>query len=126
MISAAMFDLDGTLVETEELKAISHARTVHALSPGVSQEEVAAAYTSDLVGRSRQEVAMALVERFGLEEAARARMADLGETEPWRVLVRLRHGIYDEILADAELLLGQRYQHNIDLLLQMRREGYPT
>lgn len=126
MISAAMFDLDGTLVETEELKAISHARTVHALSPGVSQEEVAAAYTSDLVGRSRQEVAMALVERFGLEEAARARMPDLGETEPWRVLVRLRHGIYDEILADAKLLLGQRYQHNIDLLLQMRREGYPT
>lgn len=126
MISAVLFDLDGTLVETEELKAISHARSVSALRPDVSEDEVAAVYTDELVGRSRQEVAMTLVERFGLEEAARERMAELGETEPWRVLVRTRHGIYDEILSDTELLLGQRYGHNIDLLHEMRREGYPT
>jgi beta-phosphoglucomutase-like phosphatase (HAD superfamily) len=126
MISAALFDLDGTLVETEELKAISHGRSVAELDPGVPEDEVASVYKEELVGRSRQEVASTLVRRFGLEEAARRRMAEFGEDEPWRVLVRIRHGIYNEILADTELLLGQRYQHNIDLLRGLRREGYPT
>ena len=40
--------------------------------------------------------------------------------------MRIRHGIYATLLEDSELLLKQRYPHNIDLLRQMRREGYPT
>ncbi|MGH3146055.1 MAG: HAD hydrolase-like protein [Rubrobacter sp.] len=71
MISAVIFDLDGTLVETEELKAISYARAVAELRPEVSEEDVVSAYADDLVGRSRQEVAEAIVRRFGLEEAGR-------------------------------------------------------
>ncbi|MGH3087167.1 MAG: HAD family hydrolase, partial [Rubrobacteraceae bacterium] len=125
MISAVLFDLDGTLVETEELKALSHARAAAELRPDVSEADVFSAYADDLVGRSRQEVATTLVRRFGLEEAARKRMAELGE-EPWRVLVRIRHGIYEALLRDTDLLLKQRYPHNIELLREMRREGYPT
>ena len=33
MILAVIFDLDGTLVETEELKALSYARSALALRP---------------------------------------------------------------------------------------------
>jgi beta-phosphoglucomutase-like phosphatase (HAD superfamily) len=38
MISAVLFDLDGTLVETEALKAISHGPSVAELRPDVLEE----------------------------------------------------------------------------------------
>jgi phosphoglycolate phosphatase-like HAD superfamily hydrolase len=81
VISAVLFDLDGTLVETEELKALSYARAAVELRPDtVREEDVISAYADDLVGHPRQEVATALVQRFGLEEAAHL---------PW-ILFRLR------------------------------------
>jgi beta-phosphoglucomutase len=126
MISAVLFDLDGTLVETEELKAISHGRSVAELRPDIPEEEAAAAYADDLVGHSRQEVVTALVQRFGLEEAASERMEEFGEEEPWQVLVGIRHGIYEALLQDTDLLLEKRYPHNIELLQELRGEGYPT
>jgi beta-phosphoglucomutase len=70
MIRAFVFDLDGTLVETEELKALSYARAATALRPDLNEGEVIAAF-GDLVGLSRQEVAVGLMRRFGLEDAAR-------------------------------------------------------
>lgn len=126
MISAVIFDLDGTLVETEELKALSYARAAAELRSDVIEADVVAAYADDLVGHSRQEVATEMVRRFGLEEAARERMADLGEKEPWRVLVRIRTGIYELLLEDSGLILEKRYPHNIGMLRELRREGYPT
>ena len=125
MISAVIFDLDGTLVETEELKALSYARAAAELRSDVMEADIVAAYADDLVGHPRQEVATEMVRRFGLEEAARERMADLGE-EPWRVLVRIRTGIYESLLEDSGLILEKRYPHNIGMLRELRREGYPT
>lgn len=126
MISAVLFDLDGTLVETEELKALSHARSVRELRPDIEEADVVCAYAENLVGHSRREVASTLVRRFGLEEAARERMSGFGEDEPWKVLVAIRNGIYEAMLEDSDLLLKQRYPHNIELLRGMRGEGYPT
>lgn len=125
MISAVIFDLDGTLVETEEIKAISHGRSVHELRPEIPEEDGAAAYADGLVGHSRREVAEVMISRFDLEGAARARMEELGEDEPWKALVNVRRRHYEELLQDADLLLEKRYPHNIDLLREMRREGYP-
>lgn len=126
MISAALFDLDGTLLETEELKALSYARAATELRPdAVREADVLAAYTN-LVGLSREEVADALMRDFRLEAAARERMEELGEEEPWRAFVRLRLDVYEGLLEEPDLLLGQRYPHNIDLLHELRREGYPT
>ena len=69
MIRAFVFDLDGTLVETEELKALSYARAAVELRPDLSEGEVVAAF-GDLVGLSRREVAIGLMRRFRLEDAA--------------------------------------------------------
>ena len=126
MISAVIFDLDGTLVETEEIKAISHAHSVMELNPDVAEEDIISAY-SDLVGHSRQEVAEAMMQRFGLEEAARKHAGETGEEEePWQVLVRIRRGFYEELLKDSDLILEKKYPHNIALLGQLKDEGYPT
>lgn len=126
MISVVLFDLDGTLLETEELKALSYARAATELRPEVREDDVIATYADDLVGHSRREVAEAVMHRFGLEAAARERMADLGEEEPWRALVKIRVGVYEALLEDSGLLLEKRYPHNIEMLRELRREGYPT
>lgn len=124
MISAVIFDLDGTLLETEELKALSYARAAVELRRGdVREQDVLEAY-GDLVGHSREEVATALVERFGLEAAATERMTEFAVQEPWEAYVRVRLQIYENLLADPDLLLKQRYPHNIELLNHLRDEGY--
>ena len=75
MIEAIIFDLDGTLVQTESLKAISYARAARQLCSNSLTEEVVIEAFKDVVGLPREEVAKRLMERFGLEKAAKARRA---------------------------------------------------
>jgi beta-phosphoglucomutase len=123
MIRAFVFDLDGTLVETEELKALSYARAATELRPALHEVEVVEAF-KDLVGLSRQEVAVGLMRRFGLADAARAHMEEFGVDRPWQAYVQIRLRIYEALLADPKLVLDHRYPHNIALLRAVRREGY--
>jgi phosphoglycolate phosphatase-like HAD superfamily hydrolase len=125
MIRAFVFDLDGTLVETEELKALSYARAAAELRPNLNEAEMIEAF-KDLVGLSRQEVAIGLMRRFGLENAARSCMAKFGVATPWQAYVQIRLRIYETLLADPNIVLAHRYPHNIALLCEVRREGYPT
>jgi beta-phosphoglucomutase-like phosphatase (HAD superfamily) len=125
MIRAFVFDLDGTLVETEELKALSYARAAAELRPDLDEGEVIEAF-KDLVGLSRREVAVGLMRRFELEDAARGRMEGFGVGTPWQAYVQIRLGIYETLLADPNIVLAHRYPHNIALLCEVRREGYPT
>ena len=125
MIRAFVFDPDGTLVETEELKARSYARAAAELCPDLNEGEVIEAF-KDLVGLSRQEVAVGLMRRFRLEGAARTRMMEFGVDTAWQAYVQIRLSIYETLVADPELVLAQSYPHNIALLCDVRREGYPT
>jgi HAD superfamily hydrolase (TIGR01509 family) len=125
VIRAFVFDLDGTLVETEELKALSYARAATELRPDLNEGEVVAAF-GDLVGLSRREVAVGLMRRFGLEEAAQPRMAEFSVGTPWQAYVQVRLGIYEKMLGDPELIVEHHYPHNIALLRSVRREGFPT
>jgi HAD superfamily hydrolase (TIGR01509 family) len=116
-----IFDLDGTLVQTERLKAISYARAAIELSPKkLIEEEVIEAF-KEVVGLSRQEVATALIERFGLEGPARARKAGFGAKTPWEAFVQIRLPIYEKMLADPEVLRNNQWPHNIALLQKARR-----
>lgn len=102
MIRAAVFDLDGTLVQTERLKAISYARAAVQIRPGLEEDTVYEAF-ADVVGLPREEVARILAERFGL-----------GVT--WETYVERRIGIYQEMIADPETLRSHQWPFTIELL----------
>jgi HAD superfamily hydrolase (TIGR01509 family) len=120
MYRAVIFDLDGTLVQTEKLKAISYARAAIELCPrSLSEEEVIESF-KEVVGRSRKEVSLFLVERFDLEKAASARMKEFGVTTPWQAYAQVRLGIYEDMLVDPEVLRNHRWPHNLELLRQVR------
>ncbi len=125
MIRATIFDLDGTLVQTEALKAESYARAAVELRPhDLKESDVIAAY-DDMVGRSRNEVARALMTRFGLEQAAAARMRELGAGSPADAYIALRLRIYEAMIADRRLLRAQEYTHATALLRRARAMGFP-
>ena len=116
MIEAIIFDLDGTLVQTERLKAISYGRAAVELRPDdLTVEEVVEGFR-EVVGLSRREVATSLLERFNLEEATIARMEQPGVEEPWEAYVQVRLDIYEQMLADPQVLLDNQWPHNMALL----------
>ena len=123
MIDAVIFDLDGTLVQTEKLKALSYARAAVELCPNnLTESEVIEEFRT-VVGLSRREVAMALMERFGLEPHARQRLDEFGVTAAWQVFVQIRLRIYEALLADSGTIRTNQWPHNIALLHQVRAQG---
>ena len=125
-IKAMIFDLDGTLVQTEKLKAISYARAVLDLcSTEVAESDVIEAY-KDVVGLSRKRVAESLVKRFKLEDRAREHMIEFGVKTPWQAFIQLRLRHYEAMLADHELILNNQWPHNVEVLEQAREYGCKT
>jgi beta-phosphoglucomutase len=121
VIRAMIFDLDGTLVQTEKLKALSYARAAIELCPrDISEGDVLEAF-KEVVGLSRREVALGLVERFDLEGAAQRRMAEFGVSAPWQVFVQVRLHHYEAMLADSEVIRNNQWPHNMALLEEARR-----
>ncbi len=121
MLEAIIFDLDGTLVQTEKLKAISYARAAVELAPGDLSEAVVIEAFKDVVGRSRQEVAQALLERFELEQPAAGRMAEFRVGTPWQAFVQVRLRHYGELTANPAVIRDHRWPHTLALLDLARR-----
>lgn len=122
-IRAMIFDLDGTLVQTERLKAYSYAKAIQELSPNSIEEAVIIEAFKEVVGLSRREVAVGLLQRFNLEEAAQTRMSEFGVSVPWQAFVQIRSRYYEEMLADPRVILNNTWPHNMALLAEARRTG---
>lgn len=126
MIRAMIFDLDGTLVQTERLKALSYARAAAELCPDEISTDLVIDTFKEVVGLPRQEVAQTLVERFDLQEKAAGRMMELGVSTPWQAFIQVRLGYYESMLADPQVLLDHRWPHNLQLLEEARKEKCQT
>lgn len=122
MIHAVIFDLDGTLVKTERLKAISYAEAARTLVPTVNKHDVIEAF-KDVVGLSRQEVATALMAKFGLEDTARRQMSKFGVDAPWQAYVAIRLRVYDSLIADPDVLCENRWPYTIETI-EISREHH--
>lgn len=120
MITTMIFDLDGTLVQTERLKAISYARAAVVLRPELDEAEIVNAFQV-VVGLPRRQVAEGLMARFHLTKAAQGRMAEFGVMTPWQAYVQIRLQIYEQMLADPEVIRNNQWPHNMALLQTARQ-----
>lgn len=126
MMQAVIFDLDGTLVQTEILKAKSYAKAVVQLSEDQLTEVEIIDEFKNVVGLSRKEVAVHLMNKFKLEDPARKRMADFGVTTPPQALVQVRLEVYQTYLNDPAVLKSYRCPYNLNLLKTVRKKSLKT
>ena len=126
MIRAWLFDLDGTLVKTERLKAISYAKAVIELSASPVAEDQVLNEFKNVVGRPRRDVAQALVSVFNLEKAALTRKAEFGVPTAWQAFVQIRLKYYAKMLEDPAVILNNQWPHAIDLLRRARERRCKT
>ncbi|MEN0062536.1 MAG: HAD family phosphatase [Myxococcota bacterium] len=122
---AWVFDLDGTLVQTETLKADSYHSTLTRIVSSVSRTAAHEHY-STVVGRSGEEVARSFVDRFTSPEAIHA-VLDAEPDEPaWATFYRLRKAEYARLLDDPDSLRLVACPYNRRLLEQIRNQGGRT
>lgn len=122
MIQAVIFDLDGTLIQTEKLKARAYARAAMELCPYEIEEEDVYQVYADFVGGDRKEIAQGLVKRFNLANKAGQRLKEFSASEPWQVLTRLRLRILDQMLEDPEILRKHQRGEPMALLKTVREQ----
>ncbi len=123
MINAIMFDLDGTLIQSEKLKSLSYAIAVQRLR-GLSEPETRAieAYR-EIVGAARDAASRHITESLGLESDLSPLMVQHGASEPWEVLTAMRTEIYDNMVADPQVIRDNQWPHTVGLL-RVARETF--
>ena len=126
MIKAFIFDLDGTLVETESLRMRSHARAVVELTGGSLDEAEVAENCERYVGVPREDTIGELVERYGLNKVPRRRLAELGVSKPEQAFRLLDDRYYQAMVSDKDTVRRAQFIHTVALLRQVRRSGYKT
>ena len=124
MIKAIIFDLDGTLIQTEILKANSYGKALEQLSENSVQEKQVVESFKELVGLSRKEVAKKLIEQYGdniVRDHIKSENKSLSE-----LLIERRLNIYHNMLSDPEILPKYSCKYSIKLLKTVREKGFKT
>lgn len=117
-ISAFIFDLDGTLVETERLKAKSYATVVGNLTGANTPDYRAIELYERIVGSIDEMVCRQMIDEFEIAESL-----DPIDGELWKHLHQIRMDEYRATDGAPERLLENLYQHNIDLLRSQKAAG---
>ena len=123
MISAIMFDLDGTLVQTEKLKALSYAIAAQRLRELPEPDNRAIEAYREIVGAARDVASRHIMDSLELEPELGPLTSDYGVSEPWEVLTAMRTEIYDDMVADPQVLRDNQWPHTIELL-RVARETF--
>ena len=118
MIRAFIFDLDGTLVETELLKARAYAAVSQELLGFDGPDERAIDLYRRIVGATDETAARAMADELGL--AGKLLHED---EEPWRALQRLQSDRYRSEFATGNGLRAAAYPHTLELLRQQAAYG---
>ncbi|MEM9078338.1 MAG: HAD family phosphatase [Bacteroidota bacterium] len=122
MIKAVIFDLDGTLIQTEVLKATSYATAINQLTQNAVKKEQVLDVFFQFVGLSRQEVVSGLAEKFKAELKDYLDSSDTEFIEEKLIETRLK--IYREILDDTELLSNHFCSFTLGLFHRLFQEKY--
>lgn len=121
MIKAVIFDLDGTLVQTEVLKAESYAKAIKELTADRVMEAEVLTVFSKYVGLSRTEVVSGLRKEFNdqLQEQLGTEDAALLDD----AIINRRLTVYREMISDEDLLSGHFCPYSLALFHQLKKDG---
>ena len=126
MIRAIVFDLDGVVVQSEKLKAQAYAIAVQRLRGLPKPDPRAIEAYRTTVGASREVATQFVIDQLDLEPDLRALMAQYKASEPWQVLTAMRTAIYDEMVADPQVLRDNQWPHTVGLLRLAKATGCRT
>ncbi len=116
MIKAIMFDLDGTLVQSEKLKAQSYAIAAQRLLGSSEPDARAVEAYREIVGAERHVASKHVTERLELEPYLRQQMPELGVATPEEALSKMRVAIYSDMVEDPQVFRDNQWPHTVDLL----------
>ena len=122
MIKALIFDLDGTLIQTEVLKASSYAKAIAQLTNNNIREEEVLDVFQKYVGLSRPEVVAGLREEFSgilSQELETGEEAQIDEA-----IISTRLTIYRQMLDDEQLLSNFFCSYTLGLLKKVHQDGF--
>ena len=116
MINAIIFDLDGTLVQSEKLKALSYAMAAQRLRGLSEPDQRAIEAYREIVGSTREVASRHMTESLGLESDLGTLMVQHGASKPWEVLTAMRTEIYGDMVADPQVIRDNQWPHTIGSL----------
>ena len=122
MIKAIIFDLDGTLVQTEILKARSYADAVNRLTNGIVKIEQVLDVFKNYVGLSRYEVAAGLISLytdFFVDQK-------LSRDDLIKLLIDTRLNIYEKMILNKDVLKEYFCEYNLGLLNAVYEDKFFT
>ncbi len=115
--------MDGTLADTERLKARAYADVIAGLldldEPDPRVLPLYAAY----VGNTDRALCETIVEEFGIADLLHDHIRELGVSEPWEALHTLRRDHYRSTHGQPENIARHAIQHNVDLLRAQHAAG---
>ncbi len=126
MITAILFDMDGVLVDNEKLKGLSVGMAVQRLRGLAEPDPQGIEAYREMVGASREVVSRHIVDKLGLEPDLRPIMSEYGASEPWEALGAMRRAIYDDMVADPQLVRDNQWPHTVGLLRMAKENNCKT
>jgi beta-phosphoglucomutase-like phosphatase (HAD superfamily) len=126
MITAIIFELEGTLINTGKLKATSYAQAAVELGGGAFSEQPVIDAYKEVAGFSRMEITQFLLKRFGIETQAAERMDAYRVGTPWQAFVQIRMKLYGAMLEDPLAIVKHRCPHSLDLLIWAGENNFKT
>ncbi len=116
MIRAFLFDLDGTLVQTEKMKAQAYAIAIQHLRKLDRPYQRAIKAYQEIIGVTQDVASQHITEKLGLEKELRPLMKYYGSTSPAQVLRTMWTEIYPKMVADPQTLRDNQWPHTVELL----------
>ncbi len=126
MITAIVFDMDGVLVDNEKLKGLSVGMAVQRLRRLAEPDPQGIQAYREMVGASREVVSRHIVDKLKLEPDLRPIMSEYGASEPWEALGAMRRAIYDDMVADPQLVRDNQWPHTVGLLRLAKENNCKT
>jgi len=122
MIKAIIFDLDGTLVQTEILKAHSYASVLSSLSGNLVSEEEVVQNFRNYVGLSRTDVAKNMVQDYWEQ----LKHISNQKVETVNLLIEKRLENYNRMLETPNVLQKYFCKNTIGFLKEVKQDNFLT